>query len=94
MAKTTSLIFSLFDIASAREMPFGTPQYIQSILRGLTSVFLCVSFIFAYSEKHYVVVARDGFLYVTEIVHIFHSGYLDYRGTLQTVPDSYCCVMN
>jgi len=41
-----------------------------------------------------LVVARDGFLCVTEIVHIFHSGYLDYRGVFQTVLDLYCCEYN
>jgi len=49
-AKATGLIFSLFDIASAREVPFGTPQYVQCILQGLTSFLLCVPFIFADSE--------------------------------------------
>jgi len=39
-------------------------------------------------------VAHDGFLSVTEIICIFHSGYLDYGGTFQTVLDSYCCVTN
>ena len=52
MVKATSLIFSLFDVASAQEVPFGIPQYVQCILRGLTSVLLCVPFIFADSEKH------------------------------------------
>ena len=27
MAKATGLIFSLFDVASARQVPFGIPQY-------------------------------------------------------------------
>ena len=49
-AKATGFIFSLFDVTSAREVPFGIPQYIQCILR-LTSVLLCVPFIFADSEK-------------------------------------------
>ena len=52
-AKATGLIFLLFDVASAREVPFGTPQYVQCILQGLTSVLLCVPFIFADSEKHW-----------------------------------------
>ena len=47
-AKATDLIFSLFDVASAREVPL---QYVQCILHGLTSVLLCVPFIFADSEK-------------------------------------------
>ena len=45
------LIFSLFDVTSAREVPFGIPQYVQCILHGFTSVLLCVPFIFADSEK-------------------------------------------
>ena len=50
-AKAMGLIFSLFDVASAREVPFGIPQYVQCIIHGLTSVLLCVPFIFADSEK-------------------------------------------
>ena len=51
MAKATGLIFSLFDVASAQEVPFGIPQYVLCILHGLTSVLLCVPFIFADSQK-------------------------------------------
>ena len=50
-AKATGLIFSLFDVTSAQQVPFGILQYVQCILHGLTSVLLCVPFIFAYSEK-------------------------------------------
>jgi len=56
-AKTTSLIFSLFDVVSAREMPFGILQYVQYILQGLTSILLCVPFIFADSKGINLVVA-------------------------------------
>jgi len=70
-------------------VPYGIPQYVQCILQGLTSVLLCVPFIFADADW---VVAHDGFLCATEIIHIFHSGYLDYRGAFQTVLDSYCSV--
>ena len=49
-AKATCLIFSLFDVASAREVLLGIPQYVQCILHGLTSVLLCVPFIFADSK--------------------------------------------
>ena len=45
------LIFSLFDVASAREVPFDIPQYLQCILQGLASVLLCVPFILAESKK-------------------------------------------
>jgi len=34
-----------------------------------------------------LVIARDGFLCIMEIVHIFRSGYLDYRGAFQTALD-------
>ena len=46
-AKAMGLIFSLFYVASAREVPFDIPQYVQCILHGLTNVLLCVPFIFA-----------------------------------------------
>ena len=61
------------------------------ILHGLTIAFLCVPFIFADSESVDYVVACDGFLRVTEIIHIFHSGYIDCRGAFQKVP-LYCYV--
>ena len=61
-AKVTGLIFSLFDVASARQVTFGTLQYVQCILHGLTSVLFCVPFIFADSEKcQFGNIARDGF---------------------------------
>ena len=50
-AKAMALILSLFDVASARLVPFGILQYIQCILHGLTSVLLCVPFNFADREK-------------------------------------------
>ena len=39
--KNMGLIFSLFDIASAQQVPFGIPQCVQCILHGLTSPPLC-----------------------------------------------------
>ena len=36
--KAMGLILSLFDIASARQVPFGIPQYAQCILHGITSL--------------------------------------------------------
>ena len=41
------LIFSLFDFASSRKVPFGIPQYVQCMHHGLTFVLLCVPFLFA-----------------------------------------------
>jgi len=35
MAIATHLMFSLFNIAMAREVPFGILQYIQYVLHGL-----------------------------------------------------------
>ena len=63
------LIFSPFDVASSQEVPFGIPQYIQCILHGLTSVLLCVPFIFADNETCTkgvnLAVARDGLPFKT-----------------------------
>jgi len=49
--KASGLIILLFDVASAHEVPFGIPQYVRSILQGLTSVLLCAPFIFADSKR-------------------------------------------
>ena len=43
MAKTTCLIFSLFDVASAQQVPFDILQYIQCTFHGFTCVLLCVT---------------------------------------------------
>jgi len=42
-----------------------------------------------------LMVPHDGFLFqcVIEIVHIFHSGYFDYKGAFRIVLNSLCCVM-
>ena len=91
-AKTTDLIFSLFGVTSTRQVPFGIPQYVQYILHGLTSLLLCVPFIFADSEKYRFGDSTCWLPFVREIVCISHSGYFDSRGTLQTVFDPYCWV--
>jgi len=51
MAKATGLIFSLFNVASTREVPFAIPLYMQCILHGLTTAFLRVPFIFVHHKK-------------------------------------------
>jgi len=51
MAKATGLIFSLFDVTSAREVPFAMPLYMQCILHGLNTALLCVPFIFVHHKK-------------------------------------------
>jgi len=63
MAKGTGLIFSLFDVASAREVSFAIPLYMQCILHECTSILLCVPFIFGHHEKCWFcgTEARDGF---------------------------------
>ena len=48
---TIGLIFSLFDVASASQVPLGILKYAQCILHGINSVLLSVPFIFADSEK-------------------------------------------
>ena len=60
-AKATGLMFSLFDVASAREVPFGISQYIQCILHRLTGVLLCVPFILLTAKSVDLVVVRNGF---------------------------------
>jgi len=61
MAKAAGLIFSLFDVTSAREVPIGIPQYMHSILQDLP----VSSFVFHSSlptvKTVNLVVARDGF---------------------------------
>ena len=50
-AKATGLFFSLFNVASFRDMPFGILQYVQCTHHGLTFVLHCVPFLFADSPK-------------------------------------------
>ena len=83
-AKVTGLIFSLFNVASAREVPFGIPQYVHCILHGLTGV-LHSSLVTVKSVN--LAVVSDGCLH-NGIVHIFHSGYFNCRDTFQIVLDS------
>jgi len=82
ITKAMSLIFSLCNIASAQEVPFGIPKYIQCILHGLINALLYVPFIFAASKKCQF---GDGFLFVTEIFLIFHTVYFDYTVAFQFV---------
>jgi len=60
MAKATGLIFSFFNVTSAREVLLAIPLYMQCILHGLTAALLCVRFIFVHQEKC-PAIARDGF---------------------------------
>jgi len=46
-----SLIFLLFDVTSAQDVPFDITQYVPCILHGLTSVLHLCSFMFAESKK-------------------------------------------
>ena len=60
-AKATGLIFSLFDVALARLVPFGMLQYVQCILHGLTSVLLVSHSSLLTAKSVNLVVARAGF---------------------------------
>jgi len=51
MAKATGLIFLLYNVASARKVPFALPLYMQCIFHGLTMALLCVPFIFVHHKK-------------------------------------------
>jgi len=90
MAKNTALIFLLFDVASAWEVPFGVLLFIQCILHGLTSALHSSSLLTIKSVNF--VVHTWWLLFVMEIVCNFHSGCFDCRGSFQTVVDLYCCI--
>ena len=81
-AKATGWIFSLFDVVSAREVPFGMLQLVHkysSWTYWCHQLLICVPFIFADSERHRFGGTCDGLLCVMENIHNFHSGYFDYR---------------
>ena len=61
MAKAMGLIFLLFDVASARQVPFGLPQYVQCILHGLPSVLLVSHSSMLTAKSVNLAIARDGF---------------------------------
>ena len=58
MTEALGLIFSLFDVTSSRDMPFGIPQYVKCMHYGLTFVLLCVPFLFADSPRCRFAVAQ------------------------------------
>ena len=76
MAKAMGLIFSLFDIASSLLAYRSTWNVFFKDLPVSSFVFHSSLLTVKIVD---LVVTCDGFLYVTEIVCIFHSGYLDYR---------------
>jgi len=73
------------------EVPYGIPQYIYGILYGLTSILLCVPFIFAESKNGQFC---GGMWYWNgNYLYFLVPSYFDCRGSFQTVVDSYCFVM-
>jgi len=46
----------LFNVASSLDVPFGTLQYVQYILNGLTRALLCVPFNFSHNEIYQFVI--------------------------------------
>ena len=79
MAKSIYLILLLLKIA---EVPFDILQCMLCILYGLSSVLLCIPFIFADSERCQLL-AHD--LFFNPDCLYFNSGYFDNRGVLQKV---------
>ena len=79
MAKTMGLIFFLlFDVASAREVPFWhTAVHMMHSSWNYHAVSFFVFYSSLLSQK--VNLEVGNVVYVTEIIHIFHSGYFDYR---------------
>jgi len=76
MAKSAGLIFSLFDVTSAQEVPLAYHSMCNVFFRDLpVSSFMFHSSLLTVKSVD-LVVARDGFLYVMEIVCIFHGDYI------------------
>ena len=71
---SSGLDYSLFDIASAQEVPLAIPQYMQCNLHGLTSVLLYDPFILLTVKSVELVVACDGFPLCNENHLYFHRG--------------------
>ena len=61
MDKAIGLIFSLFDIALSRDVPFFQPQYTQCTYHGPTFVLLYVLVFFADNARCQFVIARYDF---------------------------------
>ena len=88
-AKAKGLNFSLFDVAAAREVPFGIPQCVAFIRELPVSSFVFHSSLLTVKSVDWVI-AGDGFLCVAEIVLLFIVVALITKVLL----DSYCCVTN
>jgi len=63
MDKGMHLIFSLFDVTSAQEVPFGIPQYVQYIF--MVPFFVLHSSLLTAKSVN-LMIAHDDFLFVTE----------------------------
>jgi len=93
MAKAMGLIFSLFNITSAEEVPFGMPQYVQWIPHELTDVLLCMPFIFADSRKCQFGGGMCWLPFTTEIVYIFVVATLITKELCEQLLIRIACVM-
>ena len=83
------LIFSLFNVALAREVPFGILQYVQYFIHGLISILLYIPFILADSERCRFGGSTQWLPFIMQIILFFIvRSYFDYRGAFQTVLDS------
>jgi len=87
------LIFSLFDIASAKKVPLGISQHTQWILNGLISVLLCVPLIFSDNKKCWFGGGgMHGSLLRWKSSVFFIAITLITRELFKQLFDSYCCV--
>ena len=75
--------FLLLDVMTVLQVPFGIPHYIQCMHHGLTFILLCVLFIFADNTSLQFTVARNvlAITFMTWIICIFYSNWINYRGT-------------
>jgi len=91
--RDTGLIFLLFDIASAQEVPFEAPLFIQTVINLSVPSFVSHSSLLTTKSVNFVV-CTSWLPFIMEIIHNFHhSRYFDYWGPFQAVVDSYYCIM-
>jgi len=81
MAKARGLIFSLFDVALARQVPYNAFFMDLPVPSFVSHSGLLAASVDMWSP-------HDGFVcMVTEIVHVFDSGYFNERGAFHTAVD-------
>ena len=92
-AKATGLIFSLFDVTSARQVPLAYHSTYNAFFMDLPVSFFVSHSSLLTGKGVDLARARDGFPSKRKLSVFFIVAILICRGAFQTVLDSYCCVM-